>query len=103
MKIRKGDNVKVITGKDKGKSGKVARAFPANDLVIIEGVNIAKRHQRPRKANQKGQIVDKSMPIHVSNIMLLDPKNESPTRVGYKMDGKKKVRIAKKSGTELAS
>lgn len=93
----------VISGKDKGKSGKVTRAFPRTDKVIIDGVNVAKRHQRPRKQNQQGQIIDKSMPVHISNVQLLDPKNNKPTRVGYKMVSGKKVRIAKKSGTELDS
>ncbi|OGG47990.1 50S ribosomal protein L24 [Candidatus Kaiserbacteria bacterium RIFCSPHIGHO2_02_FULL_50_9] len=71
MKIKKGDTVKVISGKDRGKSGKVLRALPREDLVVVEGVNIKKRHQRATKANQKGQIIDKTMPIHVSNVMLV--------------------------------
>lgn len=110
MKIRKGDNVKVIAGKDKGKSGKISRAFPNSDRVLIDGVNVSKRHQRPRKENQQGQIVEKAMPIHVSNVMLIDPKTGKVTRVGYKIvtqskSGKKnkKVRIALKSKTELDS
>lgn len=67
MKIKKDDKVKIITGKDKGKTGKVLRAFPKLDQIIVEGVNIKKKHQKPTKSNQKGQIIDKTMPIHVSN------------------------------------
>lgn len=68
MFIKKDDNVIVLTGKDKGKKGKVVKAFPKEDMVIVEGVNISKRHQRPNRSNQKGQIIDKTMPIHVSNL-----------------------------------
>ncbi len=103
MKIRKGDNVIAISGKDKGKSGKVLRALPKSGKVIVDGLNVVKRHQRPRKANQQGQIIDKSMPLTISNVQLLDPKDNKPTRVGYKTKGDKKVRIAKRSGTELES
>ena len=67
MKIKKDDKVKIIAGKDKGKTGKVLRAFPKKDQIIVEGVNIKKRHQKPTKSGQKGQIIDKTMPIHVSN------------------------------------
>lgn len=77
MKIKKGDTIYVITGKDKGKSGKVLRAFPKMDLVLVEGVNIKKRHQRATKANQKGQIIDKAMPIHVSNVALTGSKERA--------------------------
>jgi len=103
MKIRKGDNVKIIAGKDKGRSGKVSRAFPTLCRVLIDGVNVSKRHQKPRKENQQGQIVEKAMPIHVSNVMLVDPKVGKVTRVGYKMVKGKKVRVALKSKTELDS
>lgn len=103
MHIRKGDNVIVIAGKDKGKTGKVLRAFPADSLIVVEGVNVHKRHQRPRKAAQHGQVVDKTMPIHVSNAMVVDPKTNKQTRIGRKDVKGKKTRIALKSGTELAS
>lgn len=102
MKIRKGDNVKVIAGKDKGVTGKVLVAFPKTSQVIVEGVNIKKRHRRPTKSGQHGQIVDKANPIHVSNVQLIDPKGEKPTRVHYKEVKGKKVRMTK-SGTELTS
>lgn len=93
--------VMVVTGKDKGKKGKVLRALPKRSLVIVEGVNVQKRHQRQRRANQKGQIIDKTLPVSVSNVMLLDPKSGKPTRVGSKTEGEKKVRVARKSGSQL--
>jgi large subunit ribosomal protein L24 len=102
MKIKKGDNVIVIAGKDKGQKGKVLQAFPDEEKVLIEGVNVKKRHQRPTRQNQKGQIVDKSMPVHVSNVAFVDPKTSKPTRIGYKIENYKKVRIARKSGTSIA-
>ena len=80
MKIKKGDTVKVISGKDRGKSGKVLRAFPKEDLVVVEGVNVKKRHQRATKTNQKGQIIDKTMPVHVSNVMLVDGSGKAVRR-----------------------
>ena len=101
MKIKKGDTVKVIAGKDKGKSGKVIKALPKDEAVVVEGINIKKRHQRPSKSNQKGQIIDKTMPVHVSNVQLLDPKDNKPTRIGKKLVNDKYVRVAKKSGTVL--
>ena len=102
MKIKKGDNVIVISGKDRGKTGKVFRALPREDMVIIEGVNVKKKHQRPRRANQKGQIIDRAAPIHVSNVMIVDPKTNKPTRIGYKIGENGKIRVAKKSGTVLS-
>jgi large subunit ribosomal protein L24 len=99
MKIKKNDNVIVISGKDKGKTAKVVKAFPKDDLIIVEGVNMKKKHERARKANSKGQIVEKAMPIHVSNVMLLEGKKG--VRVGKKMIGKKMVRVSKKTGKEI--
>jgi large subunit ribosomal protein L24 len=99
MKIKKNDNVIVIAGKDKGKTAKVMRAFPKADLVIVEGVNMRKKHERARKANSKGQIVEKAMPIHVSNVMLLEGK--SPVRSGKKLIGDKLVRISRKTSKEI--
>jgi len=104
MKIRKGDNVIVTTGKDKGKKGKVARAIPRENKIVIEGINIKKIYKSGgRSEEKKGQIIEKSFPIHVSNIMFIDPKTEKPTRIGYELDKKtgKKVRIAKKSGVKI--
>lgn len=99
MKIKKGDNVIVVAGKDKGKEGKITKTFSEKDQVIVEGVNIKKRHQRAKRQDQKGQILEFTAPVHISNVMIKDPKTGKPTRIGSKMDGKKKVRITKKSGT----
>ena len=101
MRIKKGDNVMVITGKDRGKTGKVVRAFPKLERVIVAGVNIKKRHQRPTRKNQKGQILDIAAPVHVSNVQIIDPKTDKPTRVGLRIEKGKKVRVAKRSGTIL--
>lgn len=103
MKIRTGDTVKVVTGKDAGKTGKVVRAFPRDGRVVVAGVNTVTRHQRPRKESQQGQIIEKELPIDVSNVMLVDPVEKVPTRVGYTEKDGKKVRVAKKSGTTLSS
>lgn len=99
MKIKKGDNVIVITGQDKGQSGKVARVFPQTEKVLIEGVNKQKKHERARKANSKGQVIERSMPIHVSNVMLLE--NKKKVRAGFKIVDDKKVRISRKTGQEI--
>lgn len=101
MKIKANDNVIVISGKDKGKTGKVLEAFPRENKVLIAGVNSKKVRTKSREKGKQGETIDKNMPIHVSNVMLLDPKGNKPTRIGYKMDGDKKVRVAKKSGTTL--
>ncbi|HGI6542377.1 TPA: 50S ribosomal protein L24 [Listeria monocytogenes] len=98
MHVKKGDKVKVITGKDKGKSGKVLAAFPKKDRVLIEGINMVKKHTKPSNINPQGGILNVEAPIHVSNVMLIDPKAGEPTRVGYEVKGDKKVRVAKKSG-----
>jgi large subunit ribosomal protein L24 len=98
LKIKKGDRVVVLTGKDKGKSGEVLRVLPKENRAVVQGVNLARRHQR-QTGTQEGGIIAKEMPIHISNISLRDPKDGKPTRVGYKVlaDGKK-VRFAKRSG-----
>jgi large subunit ribosomal protein L24 len=107
MKIRTDDNVKVIAGKDRGKTGKVIRTDPKKGKVFVEGLNIVKRHQRPtsvketQKGSQVGGIVEKEGPIHISNVMLLDPSNNKPTRVRVTRDGGKRKRIAAKTGTEI--
>lgn len=101
MKIKKGDSVIVISGKDKGKTGKVVRALPSLHRVIVDGVNVRITHERPRRSGQKGQIVKKTVPLDVSNVALVDPKTGKPTRVGKKLAGEKRVRYAKKSGTLL--
>lgn len=101
MKIKKNDTVVVIAGKDKGTTGKVVRVLPGESKAVIEGVNIVKKHTKPRQSGEKGQIVEKSLPIHISNVMMLDPKDNKPTRVGFQVKDGKKVRVAKRSGQVL--
>lgn len=101
MRIKKNDIVAVVTGKDKGKNGKVLKAFPPEERVIVEGVNIKKRHQKARRGGQKGQIVEYPAPIHISNVMLVDTKTGKPSRVRMKIDGKKKIRVSVKSGNAI--
>jgi large subunit ribosomal protein L24 len=97
-KIKRGDRVTVLTGRDRGKTGEVLRILRDEDRVVVQGVNVVKRHQRPTAASPGG-IVEKEAPIHVSNVAHIDPKTSRPTRVGYKIvEGKRKVRIAKRSG-----
>ena len=107
MKVRKDDMVKVISGKDRGKTGRVLRTEPARGRVYVEGIAIQKRHQRPtslrdaQRAQEIGGVIEVEGPVHVSNVMLLDPKSGDPTRVGIKREGGRRVRISKKSGTEI--
>jgi large subunit ribosomal protein L24 len=100
-KIRKGDRVVVLTGKDKGKTGEVLRMLPKEERVLVQGVNVVKRHQRPSMQSQGG-IEEKELPIHVSNVALSDPKDGKPTRVGFRIlnDGRK-VRISRRSGETI--
>ncbi len=100
MKIKKGDNVMVMTGKDKGKKGAVIRAFPKENKILLDGVNVVKKHMKKgKKGSSKGQIIERPMPINVSNVMIIE--GGKPTRVGYKMEAGKKIRIAKKSNKEI--
>lgn len=101
MFIKKGDNIIVISGADKGKIGKVAASFPEQSKVVVEGVNLKKKHQRKTRENQKGQVVEKALPINVSKVMLIDPSTSKGTRVGHKEIGGKKVRVSIKSGKEI--
>lgn len=101
MKLKKGDNVIVITGKDKGKKGKIVRVLPRENKVVVEGLNILKKHQRPRKSGEKGQILKVAMPINASNVLVLDPKTDKGSRIGFKKVGDTKVRIARKSNQEI--
>lgn len=101
MKLKKGDNVIVITGKDKGKKGKILEVFPALNRVVVEGANISKLHKKARTKGATGQIVERAMPLNASNVMIADPKTGTRTRVGSKKIASKNVRIAKKSGSEL--
>src|SRR5690554_2000764 len=101
MHVKKGDKVKVITGKDKGKEGVILEAFPKKQRVVVEGVNEVKKHAKPSQDNPQGGILTQEAAIHVSNVMPVDPKTGEPTRVGYEVRDGKKVRIAKKSGEPL--
>ena len=101
MRIKKGDNVLVVTGKDRGKKGKVLRAFPREARIMVEGVNVRKKHVRAKRAGQKGQIVEMPGVFSVSNVKLLCVKCGKPTRVGYSIADKKKVRICKECGNFL--
>jgi len=107
MRIKKNDNIVVISGNDKSKTGKVLKVFPKVNRVIVEGINIRKRHTKPSQKNQQGGIVEKEAPINVSNVMIVDPKTSKPTRIGSKIiidekTGKKKIaRVSKASGEML--
>lgn len=102
MRIKKGDTVVVVAGKDKGKKGKVIQAMPAESRVIVENVNMVTKHKKPNQRVQQGGIVHQEAPINVSNVMILDPKEKVATRIGYKvLENGKKVRVAKKSGEVL--
>ena len=101
LKIKKGDRVQVLSGKDKGKEGVVQKAMPDQGKVVVEGVNTAKRHQKARTATEQGGIKDIDKPIPVSNVAIISPKDGKPTRVGYKFEGGKKVRICKRTGVEI--
>jgi large subunit ribosomal protein L24 len=107
MKIRRDDNVRVIAGKDKGRTGRVLRVDPVKQKVYVEGANIIKRHTKPRtlrdtqRAQEIGGIVEMEGPIHISNVMLIDPESNEPTRVSIKREGGRRVRVAKKSGKEI--
>lgn len=90
-----------ITGKDKGKKGKVLQVFPLLNRVVVEGINISKVHQKPRTKDASGQIVERAMPLNASNVMIVDPKTNKRTRVGIKNIAGKNIRVTKKSGSEL--
>ena len=103
-KIRKGDEVVVIAGRDKGRQGRVLKVIPETGRVLVEGINVVKRHTRPTPQNPEGGIIEKEMPIHQSNVMLWDSKEEKPTRVRYrKNEDGTKVRVSVRSGTVLES
>jgi large subunit ribosomal protein L24 len=103
-RIRQGDEVIVIGGKDRGKRGKVLRTEPKKERVYVEGLNIVKRHQRPTQTaagQQAGGVIEREGPIHMSNVMLIDPKDGKPTRVGIQFEDGKRLRVAKRSGARL--
>ena len=97
-KIKKGDRVVVLAGKDKGRQGQVLRVIPKDNRVLVAGVNMVKRHTRPTQGDPQGGIKNKEAALHISNVAFVDPKSGEPTRVGFRIDGDKKVRVAKKSG-----
>jgi len=97
LKVKTGDLVKIIAGNHKGEQGKIVRVFPDKNKAIVEGINIVSKHNKPTTENPQGGISKKEAPIHISNIALVDPKTKEATRVGYRMEGDKKVRFAKKS------
>ena len=101
MKLKKGDTVKVIAGKDRGQEGQVVQVFPADNKVLVNGINTAKKHSKARRANQPGGIIDRDMPVDASNLMLMH--KGKPTRVGYKIQGDgSKVRVAKRTGEVIS-
>ena len=97
-KIKKGDRVVLLAGKDKGKQGSVLRVLPKDERIVVEGLNMVQRHTRPTQADPQGGIKHKEAPLHVSNVALVDPKSGGPTKVGFRIEDGKKVRFAKKSG-----
>jgi large subunit ribosomal protein L24 len=102
LKIRKGDRVVVITGRDKGKQGEVVRVMPDDSRVVVQGVNMMKRHQKARRAGEESAIIAKEASIHVSNVAHIDPSSGKPTRVGFKfLDDGRKVRVARASGESI--
>jgi large subunit ribosomal protein L24 len=101
MKIIKGDNVRILSGKDRGKTGKVLRVLPKGKKALIEGLNLVKKHVRPKKQGEKGQRVSVPSAIDVSNLMLMCPKCSKPTRVGFKLGEKSKFRVCKKCKSEI--
>ncbi len=101
MNIKNGDTVKIISGKDRGKTGKVTHVFPEKNKIVVEGVNAHKKHQRPKKQGQKGQIIQMPMPIDASNAMVVCSSCNKPTRIARKISGSKRVRACKKCGGEL--
>jgi large subunit ribosomal protein L24 len=100
MKLKKGDRVRVLSGKDVGKEGEITRVIPERDRVIVDGVNVAKRHQRATRATMQGGIIDKDMPIHVSNVAIVC-NDCGPTRIGYRFEGADKIRVCRKCGKDL--
>ena len=102
VKIKKGDRVIVLSGKDRGKSGVVMRVLPKDNKVIVEGVNVAKKHQRATRATMQGGIIDKDMPMPISAVAIVSPGDGKPTRIGYRIDDAgNKIRICKRTGADL--
>lgn len=100
MKVKKGDTVLIISGKDRGRRGKILKAFPKQERVVVEGMNLRKKHIKARRGGEKGQIIEFSAPIHVSNVKCICSKCGKPSRMGYKTTENKKYRVCKKCGQE---
>jgi large subunit ribosomal protein L24 len=101
-RIRAGDEVQLIAGKDRGKKGKVLQVWPKDDKVLVEGLNMVKRHTKPRPPAEPGGVIEKPAPVHISNVMLLDPKDNAPTRVRIEVQDGVRVRVAVRSGERIA-
>jgi large subunit ribosomal protein L24 len=101
MRIKKGDTVKIIAGNDRGRTAKVLAAFPANGQIVVEGVNLKKKHVRPRRAGQKGELVELPTPFPISRVMRICPTCNRPTRTGQRLEGGRKARVCKKCGAEI--
>lgn len=101
MKIRKGDTIKIITGKDNGKSGKVLKVLPQKNKILIDGLNLYKKHVRPKRQGEKGEVVSVPRPIDVSNVMLVCPNCGQAVKISYRFDNERKLRICKKCGTTI--
>mgnify|MGYP003289753468 CR=1 FL=1 len=102
MKVKVGDNVRILAGKDKGKEGRIIKTLKKDNKVVVEGINVVKKHVKPNQAEPESKITEKEAPIHVSNVALLDPKTKKATKVRYEVKDGKKVRVAKKSSTVIA-
>lgn len=101
MKLKKGDNVLITSGKDRGRKGKVLEIFPKKDKIVVEGLNTQKKHRKPRRQGQKGEIVEVAVPFDASNVKIICTKCVKPARIGYKITADKKYRICKKCGEEI--
>lgn len=101
MKVKKGDKVKILSGKDRGSEGKVINSFPEEDRIIVDGINLVKKHRKPRRSGEKGERITKPAPIDASNVQLICPKCGKPTRIGHKITNNEKARICKKCEAEI--
>lgn len=101
MKLKRGDTILITTGKDKGRKGKLLRALPKEEKIVVEGINLRKKHVRPKKSGEKGQIIEIPLPIYASNAKIICSKCGKATRIGYKVDEKEKYRICKKCGQRI--
>ncbi|HWQ60307.1 MAG TPA: 50S ribosomal protein L24 [Candidatus Fimivivens sp.] len=102
MKLKKGDEVEVIAGKDRGKRGKISTVLAKEDKVVVDGVNVMKKHMKSGRDGSKGERIEKPFPIHASNVMLVCPHTGKPTRVGYAVEGGEKVRVSRRSGKSIS-